>query len=152
MKKLLLVCVLVVFGLMVGCATTPTAVKEAPKYTFVIMPSKAIDVPVEGGQKVTFNPSEVLKKALMAEYKDQAAFVDGTSGPSGAIIVEPRSTDIWKRGPVVKEGVATGYVNKKWVAGYFGEMDGAISASDAKTKIEGAAENFAKKVRFEIAP
>ncbi|HSW62388.1 MAG TPA: hypothetical protein VLH56_03580 [Dissulfurispiraceae bacterium] len=84
----------------------------APAYKFFVMHSRSIDVAVAGGQKVTFSHSEVLKNALMAEYKGQAAFVDTAAG---AIIVEPRSTEIWKRGHIVKEGVAKGYVNGKWV-------------------------------------
>lgn len=153
MRKLLLVVVLAVFGLVVaGCATTQsTDVKPAASYTFVIQPSAPNVFAVKGGEKLTFKPSEVLKKALMDEYKGQAAFVDGMTGPAGAIIVEPRSTQIWLRGPVIKEGMATAYVNGQWVAGYFGEVDGDVDAKDAKTKVEGAAAEWAKKVR-QIAP
>ncbi len=152
MKKLLFVCVLMVFGLMLGCATTQTTeTKAAPAYAFVILPSMAVDVPVAGGQKVTFNRGEVLKKALMDEYKGQASVVEGQP-VAGAIIVEPRLTEIWKRSDVVKEGVAAANVNGKWIAGYYGEVDGEIDAKDAKIKVEGAAAEFAKKVRAEIAP
>ncbi|KAF0180818.1 MAG: hypothetical protein FD164_1677 [Nitrospirae bacterium] len=152
MRKLLIVCVVLVFGLMLGCASTQTAdTKAAPAYKFIVMPGKSIDVPVAGGQKVTFNTGEVLKNALMNEYKGQASVVDGQP-QAGAIVVEPRVAEIWKRGPIVKEGVAAGYVNSKWVAGYYGEFDGDVDAKDAKIKVEGAAAEFAKKVRAEIAP
>lgn len=153
MKKLLLVMVVAVFGLMMfGCASTQTTdVKAAPAYTFVIQPSAPSVFTAKGGETLTSNPSEVLKKALMAEYKGQATFVDGMTGPSGAIIVEPRMTSVWNRGPIVKEGMATAYVNGKWVAGYFGEFDGEVTVPDAKAKIAGAAADWAKKVR-QIAP
>lgn len=154
MRKLLMVLVVAVLGLaLAGCASTQTSdVKAAPGYTFVIQPSDPSVYTAAGGQKLTFNPSEVLKKALMNEYKGQAAFVDGKTGPAaGAIIVEPRMTTVWTRGPVVKEGMATGYVNGQWVAGYYGEFDGDIDAKDAQTKVEGAAAQWAMKVR-QIAP
>lgn len=149
MRKLFVVFVLAVFGLaMAGVATTEAA--EAG-YTFVIQPCEPSVYTSASGQKVTFNPSEVLKKALMNEYKGQATFVDGKTGPAGAFIVEPRMTTVWTRGPVVKEGMATGYVNGQWVAGYYGEFDGDVDAKDAQTKVDGAAAEWAKKVR-QIAP
>jgi hypothetical protein len=149
MKKVLLVFAVAMFGLMMfGCASTQSAdVKAAPAYTFVIQPSADSVFEVAGSEKVTIKTGETLKKALMDEYKGQATFVDGMTGPAGAIIVEPRATSIWKRGPIVKEGVATGYINNQFVAGYFGEFDGEVSAADAKTKVEGAAANWAKNVR-----
>lgn len=154
MKKLLVVFALALFAIaLAGCATTQTAeVKSAPGYTFVIQPSEPSEFTAFGGQKVMFNPSEVLKKALMNEYKGEAAFIDGKTGPAGAIIVEPRMATVWTRGPIVKEGMATGYVNGKWIAGYYGEFDGNVDAKDAQIKVEGAAAEWAKKVRFEIAP
>lgn len=149
MKKILFIFVLAVFGLaLAGGATTHAA---EGGYTFVIQPSAPSVYTSAGGQSVTFNPSEVLKKALMNEYKGQASFVDGRTGPSGAIIVEPRTTTVWTRGPIVKEGVATGYVNGQWVAGYYGEFDGEVDAKAAQVKVEGAAAEWARKVR-QIAP
>lgn len=155
MKKLLLVVVLVVFGLMAGCASMKTETKAAPAYTFVVLKTAPFEVPVAGGQKVTFNAYDVMKTALTAEYKSFAggvAVIEGTAGQAGAITIEPRKIDLWTRSALVKEGVVAAYVNGKWVAGYYGELEGAISAQDAKTKIEAAAAQFAQKVRFEIAP
>lgn len=149
MKKVLLVLVVAVFGLMMlGCASAKSAdVKAAPAYTFVIQPSADSVFEVKGGEKVTVKTGETLKKALMDEYKGQATFVDGMTGPAGSIIVEPRATAIWKRGPIVKEGVAHGYINKQFVAGYFSEFDGEVGAADARAKVAGAAANWAKNVR-----
>ena len=144
-----MVLVVAVFGLMMlGCASAKSAdVKAAPAYTFVIQPSADSVFEVKGGEKVTVKTGETLKKALMDEYKGQATFVDGMTGPAGSIIVEPRATAIWKRGPIVKEGVAHGYINKQFVAGYFGEFDGEVGAADARAKVAGAAANWAKNVR-----
>jgi hypothetical protein len=150
MKKLLLVLVVLACGFaMLGCASAKSAdVKPAPAYTFVILPSADSVFEIKGGEKMTIKTGETLKKALMDEYKGQATFIEGKTGPAGSIIVEPRMTTIWKRSAFVKEGVATGYINGQFVAGYFGEFDGEVDAVDAQNKITAAAADWAKKVRL----
>lgn len=148
MKRILVIVLMLTLVMLVGCATTKTVdTTNVQQYTFVVIENKPMAVTLSDGTQKVFNPFELLQKALVVEYEGKASVIEGKSGTPGAIVIEPRKIEVWKRGGLVKEGIFAARVNGEFVEAQFGEVEGKLDADDAQTKVLEAMKIFAKKMR-----
>lgn len=148
MKKILVVTLVLLIGMIAGVGSAQAADSgKEPFYTFIVIENKPMGVTLADGSQKVFNPFELVKKALMDEYSNRVSVVEGKGGTPGAIVIEPRKIEVWKRGGMVKEGIFAALVNGQFVEAQFGELEGSLDAGDVETKVLAAMKGFAKKMR-----
>jgi len=123
---------------------------DQPVIKVVVIGKKAISVTLSDGKQMTFDTVALLKQALTEEYKSIAMITvaEGAAAGKGELTIEPRKIELWKRSAIATEGVFEARVNGTFIEGMYGELVSSIDEAAAKKLMEGAAADFAMRVRW----